>query len=119
MLTKDASSPAIAPKPPTSGRLPTTGRHYPIRYSIHEYTFPTDDTIETITFDDRYIHIEFVDERVLSIPLAWIPPLRDASPGEREKYRLSEDRDAIIWDPEESEVNEILRLSDYLAAHHP
>jgi hypothetical protein len=92
------------------------GVSYPIRYKAHEYRFPTDDTIESIRFDDKYLHIEFVDERIFSIPLAWIPPLRDAQPAEREKYQISLDRDAIIWDPEESEVNEILRLRDYLCA---
>lgn len=89
-------------------------KSYPVRYGVREYTFPAGDTIETVRFDDKYIHIELVDERILSIPLAWIPPLRDASPEEREKYKISLSRTAIIWDPDESEVNEILRLSDYL-----
>lgn len=93
---------------------PAPARHYPIRYSVRDYTFPTADTIAAVRFDDKYIHIELSDERVLSIPLRWIPPLRDASPHEREKYHISPERDAIIWDPEESEVNEILRLTDYL-----
>jgi len=94
-------------------------RHYPIRYSLREYSFPTTDTIKTARFDDTYIHIELSDERVLSIPLRWIPPLRDASPQAREQYKISEDRDALIWDPAESEVNEILRLSDYLTVRRP
>jgi hypothetical protein len=97
----------------------TATRHYPIRYRIGDYTFPTDDTLETVRFDDTYLHIELVDGRLLSIPLSWIPPLRDASPQERAKYRISEDRDAIIWDPQESAVNEILRLADYLTARRP
>jgi hypothetical protein len=91
------------------------GVWYPIKYSVWEYTLPTDNTIETIRFDDKYIHIKMVDERILSIPLSWVPSLRDASPAEREKYRISEDRQFIIWDPDKGEVNEILRLSDYLA----
>ena len=70
-------------------------------------------------FDERYLHIELADERVLSIPLHWIPPLRDASPADRAKYHLSEARDALIWDPEEGEVNEILRLTDYLSVRCP
>lgn len=106
-----------ASKPVTPTVAQFGARRYPIRYRIHDYTFPTGDTIETVRFDNEYIHIEFVDERVLSIPLHWIPPLRDASPAAREKYQISDDRTAIIWDPEESEVNEILRLSDYLTIH--
>ena len=89
-------------------------RHYPIRYRVHDYTFPTADTIKAVRFDDTYIHIELSDERLLSIPLRWIPPLRDASPQAREQYRIGEDQDVLIWDPEESDINEILRLSDYL-----
>jgi hypothetical protein len=92
----------------------TITRSYPIQYKAREYTFPQDDRIETVRFDDQYMHIELVDERILSIPLKWIPPLRDAALTEREKYKISTDRRLLIWDPEDGEVNEILRLSDYL-----
>lgn len=109
MLTKIASSPSV------ESATHSDVRHYPIRYRVHDYTFPTSDTIKAVQFDDTYIHIELSDERLLSIPLRWIPPLRDASPQAREQYKIGEDRDVIIWDPEESEINEILRLADYLA----
>lgn len=102
MTTKIASKPTGAP------------RRYPIRYGARQYTFPSGDTIEEVRFDDTYIHLHLVDGRILSIPLAWIPPLRDASPAERRKFHISEDRKLVYWDPDESEVNEILRLSDYL-----
>jgi hypothetical protein len=98
----------------TGSRSRSKSKWYPIKYRASEYTFPAGDTIEAVHFDDTYIHIELVDERILSIPLKWIPPLRDASPADREKYHIAEDRDAIIWDPDEGEINEILRLSDYL-----
>ena len=98
----------------TASKAKSEPKSYPIRYSVKEYTFPTEDTIEAVRFDDEFIHIELVDGRILSIPLTWIPPLRDAAPTEREKYKISPSRTAIIWDPDESEVNEILRLSDYL-----
>lgn len=44
-------------------------QHYPVKYAIGEYTFPSAARIEDVRFDDRYIHIEFVDKRILSIPL--------------------------------------------------
>lgn len=91
-----------------------TGTRYPIRYRAHQYTFPTEDTIDSVCFDATHIHIQLSDGRAISIPLIWIPPLYDANPEEREKFVLSDDRQLIIWDPEESEINEILRLSDYL-----
>ena len=56
----------------------TSAKHYPIRYSVWDYQFPIADTIASVHFDDKYIHIELTDERLLSIPLHWIPPLRDA-----------------------------------------
>ena len=94
----------------------TIAKSYPIRYSIWDYQFPTADAIAAVHFDDKYIHIELTDERLLSIPLCWIPPLRDASPEEREKYEISDDRTLLIWDPAISAINEILRLADYLHA---
>jgi len=93
-----------------------TGKRYPIRYRAHQYTFPTEDTIDSVCFDATHVHIQLSDGRAISIPLVWIPPLYDANPEEREKFVLSDDRQLIIWDPEESEINEILRLSDYLQA---
>lgn len=91
-----------------------SARHYPVKYRASDYTFPTDDAIETVCFDDTYLHIELVDGRILSVPLAWIPSLRDAPPAEREKVQISPDRSLLFWDPDKGEINEILRLSDYL-----
>ena len=91
------------------------GKHYPIRYGVQAYTFPAGDTIDTLCFDDKYIRIEMVDGRILLIPLEWIPPLRDATPEERAIYSITDDRSAVVWDPDESGVNEILQLKDYLS----
>ena len=90
------------------------GVRYPIKYGVREYTFPYADTVEAVRFDDTYMHLELVDGRILLVPLAWIPPLRDASPEDREKYHIGEDRDVVWWDPGEGPVNEIFRISDYL-----
>ncbi len=93
-----------------------TGKRYPIRYRATQYTFPSEDVIDSVHFDTNNIAIHLSDVRIISIPLAWIPPLLDATPTDREKYVLSDDRQLIIWDPDVSEINEILRLSDYLQA---
>jgi hypothetical protein len=47
----------------------------------------------------------------------WIPTLHNASPEEREKYEISEDRKMIIWDPEKSSINDEVRVDDYLIPH--
>jgi len=92
----------------------SVGKRYPVRYRANQYTFPQENVIESAEFDTDHIHIHLTDGRAISIPLDWIPSLLDASPQEREKYVLSDDRQLIIWDPEMSEINEILHLSDYL-----
>ncbi len=89
-------------------------KRYPIRYSISEYTFPSDARIHQIRFDETFIHIELLDGRILSVPLWWIPSLYNASPEAREQYEISRDRRMIIWDPEKSEINDELRVEDYL-----
>ena len=89
-------------------------KHYPVKYALGEYTFPSAARIEEVRFDDRYIHIELVDKRILSVPLQWIPSLRDATPLARQKFQISPERTMLIWDPEVCEINEILHIADYL-----
>ena len=87
---------------------------YPIQYPLRDYKFPADDAIDDVHFDDVHIHLHLTDGRILSIPLKWIPPLYHANTAERLKFYITDDRSAVVWDPDESEVNEILRLSDYI-----
>jgi len=91
-------------------------KQFPIRYSLADYTFPSDARIHAVRFDERYIHIELLDGRVLSIPLWWIPTVYNAEPEEREKYEISRDRRMIIWDPQKSGINDEIRVEDYLGA---
>jgi hypothetical protein len=92
----------------------STALRYPIQYPLRDYTFPSGDAIDGVDFDDVHIHLHLVDGRILSIPLKWIPPLYHAEEAERRKYYITDDGSAVVWDPDESEVNEILRLSDYI-----
>jgi hypothetical protein len=50
-------------------------KRYKIQHSIDEYTFPKEAYIHAVNFDDKYMHVELTDERVISIPLMWIPTL--------------------------------------------
>ena len=63
-------------------------KRYAIQHPISAYTFPREAHILTVRFDDRYIHIELADGRMLSVPLKWIPTLYHAAPEEREKYEI-------------------------------
>jgi hypothetical protein len=95
--------------------MKATVKHYPARYSRAEYTFPTEARIARVEFTDSHMVIHLEDERFLGVPLAWIPTLANATPADREKYFLGDERRTIHWDPDEGSVNEDLRLATYLA----
>lgn len=89
-------------------------KRYPIRYPISAYTFPHDARIERASFDEEYIHVELADGRKLSIPLAWIPTVFNATANDRERYEINPGRTMLIWDPEKCGINDELRIEDYL-----
>lgn len=89
-------------------------KRYKIQHSIDEYTFPKEAYIHDVTFDEKYMHVELTDERVVSIPLMWIPTLYNASDENRRKFEISQNRRMIIWDPEKSGINDEINILDYL-----
>ena len=89
-------------------------KRYKVQYPISAYTFPREARIHQVRFDDKYMHVELTDGRVLSLPLWWIPTLYDASPEEREKYEINRNRTMIIWDPDKCAINDEVRIADYL-----
>ena len=54
------------------------------------------------------------DERVISIPLMWIPTIYNATDENRKKLIISQNRTMIIWDPEKSGINDEIRITEYL-----
>jgi hypothetical protein len=42
-------------------------------YSIDKYTFPKEAYIHDVTFDEKYLHVELTEERVISILMIWFP----------------------------------------------
>jgi hypothetical protein len=89
-------------------------KRYKIQHSIDEYTFPQDATIQAVRFSDKYIHIELADQRILSIPLWWIPTVYHASAETREKYEINRSRTMIVWDPDKCGINDEIHIADYL-----
>lgn len=89
-------------------------KRYKIQYSIDKYTFPKEAYIHAVTFDEKYMHVELTDERILSIPLMWIPTLYNATDEDRKKFEISQSRRMIIWDPDKSEINDEINILDYL-----
>lgn len=94
-------------------------KRYKVQYPVSAYNFPTEARIHTVLLDEQYLHLELTDGRRLSVPLWWIPTLHNASPEEREKYRISRDRTMLIWDPEVCSINDELRVLDYLGPAGP
>ena len=89
-------------------------KRYKIQYPISAYTFPTEARIQQVGFDDKYMRVELTDGRVLSVPLSWIPALYHAAPEEREKYEIDRHHTMIIWDPAKCNINDEVRIADYL-----
>ena len=89
-------------------------KRYKIQYSVDEYTFPKEAFIHAVRFDEKYIHVELTDQRVISIPLWWIPTVYHASAGDREKFEINQGRTMIIWNPDISGINDEINIADYL-----
>ena len=89
-------------------------KRYKIQDSIEEYTFLKEAYIHEVTFDEKYMHVELTDERIISIPLMWIPTLYNASNEDRTKFEISPNRRMSIWDPEKCGINDEINILDYL-----
>lgn len=90
-------------------------KKYTIQYPIDEYTFPKEASIQAVRLDEKYIHVELADGRILSIPLKWIPTVYHASPENREKFEISQNRTMIIWNPDKCSINDEISILDYLS----
>lgn len=89
-------------------------KRYKIQHSIDEYTFPKEAYIHEVKFDEKYMHVELTDQRMISIPLWWIPTVYNASMEDRRKFEINQSRTMIIWDPDKSGINDELNIADYL-----
>ena len=89
-------------------------KRYKVQHSIDEYTFPTEAHIHDVRFDEKHMHVELTDQRVISIPLWWIPTVHNASAEDRNKFEINQSRTMIIWDPEKCGINDEISIADYL-----
>ena len=87
---------------------------YDVSYPASVYTFPHEALLHRVRFDNDYMHLELTDGRMLSVPLSWIPTLHNATPEDREKYEISQNRKMIIWDPNKCSINDEVRIEDYI-----
>ena len=89
-------------------------KRYKIQHSIDEYTFPKEAYIHDVKFDEKFIHVELTDQRVISIPLWWIPTVYNASMEDRKKFEINQGRTMIIWNPDKCGINDEISIADYL-----
>lgn len=58
-----------------------------------------------LRFDDSSMWVELTDGRVLGIPLAWFPRLRNATPEQRGRYELSGGGQGLHWDELDEDIS--------------
>jgi hypothetical protein len=91
-----------------------TKKLYKVQRAVDEYTFPAEAHIHAVRFDEKHMHVELMDQRIISIPLWWIPTLHNASDEDRNKFEINQSRTMIIWNPEKCRINNEISIADYL-----
>lgn len=64
-----------------------------------------------VWFDAVSMHVTLADGREIAVPLEWFPRLRDASPEERNDWRLIGEGVGIHW----NRIDEDLSTAGFLA----
>ncbi len=72
---------------------------------------PTTALARSVEFDDDYMRVAFADGRVLSVPLAWFPLLRAASPEQRQRCEIGGGGVSLHW----PELDEDLSIAGLMA----
>ena len=75
-------------------------------------TSPTSVLATNVRFTDDSLHVNLSDGREVSVPLEWFPRLRDASPEQRNRWRLIARGIGIHWEDidEDVAVSTLLRV---------
>jgi hypothetical protein len=59
----------------------------------------------SVAVDDNALHLVLADGREISAPLEWFPRLRDASPADRDQWRLIGSGQGIHWPTLDEDVS--------------
>lgn len=68
------------------------------------------DRVTRISFHDETLVLGLADGCMLTVPLAWFPRLRDASPEERGNWSAGDTGDTVHWPALDQVVNVALLL---------
>lgn len=52
---------------------------------------------KSVNFDDTYLHVLLEDERIISTPLKWYEPLKNATISQLKNYKLICKNTGIEW----------------------
>ena len=66
---------------------------------------------KSLAFDADMMHVSFSDGRILSVPLAWFPTLRRATPAQRKRYEIGGGGIGLHW----PELDEDLSVAGLMA----
>lgn len=58
---------------------------------------PTTALAKSVEFDEIMMRVSFTDGRILCVPLAWFPVLRDATPQQRARYEIGGGGIGLHW----------------------
>lgn len=56
-----------------------------------------DERVAGVSFDDDRLIVDLMDGRTISVPLAWYPRLFDATPEQRQNWRIAGAGFGIHW----------------------
>ena len=76
---------------------------------------PSTALAKSVEFDESMMRVTFTDGRVLSVPLAWFPVLRDAPPEQRAHYEIGGGGVGLHW----PELDEDLSVAGLMAGADP
>lgn len=97
----------------------TADKHYEVTHTLTDYTFAKEARAERVDFDDKYMIIHLQDGRIVSVPLAWIPTLANASPADRAKVVIAWDGYLLHWDPDDGPINDDLPVASFMRYDEP
>lgn len=75
----------------------------------------------SVDFRSGKMVVELEDGREITVPLGWFPRLEEASPEERENWRLIGKGEGIHWDDVDEDVSvySLLNPEDTIPSRHP
>ncbi len=72
---------------------------------------PTSALAASVEFDQEMMRVTLTDGRVIGVPLAWFPLLRDATPEQRSRCEIGGGGTSLHW----AEIDEDLSVAGLLA----